>query len=39
MKTVLGAMVDTGVITQAQADRAVQQVHVQEGRPKLPVGS
>ncbi|MDR6532422.1 membrane peptidoglycan carboxypeptidase [Caulobacter rhizosphaerae] len=39
MKTVLGAMVDTGVITQAQADRAVQQVHVQAGRPKLPVGS
>jgi membrane peptidoglycan carboxypeptidase len=32
-------MVDTGVITQAQADRAVQQVHVQAGRPKLPVGS
>jgi penicillin-binding protein 1A len=39
MKTVLGAMVDTGVITQAQATRAVRQVHVQAGRPKLPVGS
>ncbi|TCS13720.1 transglycosylase domain-containing protein [Caulobacter sp. BK020] len=39
MKTVLGAMVDTGVITQAQADRAATQVHVQTGRPKLPVGS
>jgi penicillin-binding protein 1A len=39
MKTVLGAMVDTGVITQAQATSAVRQVHVQAGRPKLPVGS
>jgi len=39
MKTVLGAMVDTGVITQAQADRAERQVHVQTGRPKLPTGS
>jgi len=39
MKTVLGAMVDTGVITQAQADRAATQVRVQAGRPKLPVGS
>ncbi|WP_029916865.1 transglycosylase domain-containing protein [Caulobacter sp. UNC358MFTsu5.1] len=39
MKTVLGAMVDTGVITQAQADRAERQVHVQAGRPKLPTGS
>ncbi len=33
MKTVLGAMVDTGVITQAQATRAVRQVHV---RPAVP---
>ncbi|MBO9557313.1 MAG: transglycosylase domain-containing protein, partial [Caulobacter sp.] len=39
MKVVLGAMVDTGVITQAQADRAERQVHVQAGRPKLPTGS
>jgi len=39
MKTVLGAMVDTEVITQAQATRAVRQVHVRAGRPKLPVGS
>jgi penicillin-binding protein 1A len=39
MKTVLGAMVDTGVITQAQATNAVRQVHVRAGRPKLPVGS
>jgi membrane peptidoglycan carboxypeptidase len=39
MKTVLGAMVDTGLITQAQATQAVDQVHVQSGRAKLPVGS
>jgi penicillin-binding protein 1A len=39
MKTVLGAMVDTGVITQAQANRAERQVRVQTGRPKLPTGS
>ena len=38
MKTVLGAMVETGVITQAQARQAVDEVHVQAGQ-KLPTGS
>lgn len=39
MRTVLAAMVDTGAISQAQADRAVRDIHVQSGRPKLPTGS
>jgi membrane peptidoglycan carboxypeptidase len=39
MRTVLAAMVDTGLITQDQAQRAEDDVHVQTGRPKLPVGS
>ncbi len=39
MKTVLGAMVDTGVITERQAKAAVNQVAVDPGRKKLPVGS
>jgi penicillin-binding protein 1A len=39
MKVVLGAMVDTGAITETQARQAVHEVHVQSGRAKLPVGS
>ncbi|CAN5447153.1 transglycosylase domain-containing protein [soil metagenome] len=39
MKTVLGAMVDTGLITERQAKLAVSQVAVEPGRKKLPVGS
>ncbi len=39
MKTVLGAMVDTGVITEAQARQATRDIHVDAGRPKLPTGS
>ncbi|WP_165188391.1 transglycosylase domain-containing protein [Caulobacter soli] len=39
MKTVLGAMVDTGVITEGQARSAVNQVRVEAGRAKLPTGS
>ena len=39
MKTVLGAMVDTGLITESQAKAAVNQVAVEPGRKKLPVGS
>ncbi|MGR4865876.1 transglycosylase domain-containing protein [Caulobacter sp. LARHSG274] len=39
MRTVLAAMVDTGAITQVQADQAIRDIHVQSGRPKLPTGS
>jgi penicillin-binding protein 1A len=39
MRVVLGAMVDTGAITRAQARRAARNVNVRQGREKLPVGS
>lgn len=39
MRLVLAAMVDTGAISQAQADRAARGVRVATGRPNIPVGS
>ena len=39
MLVVLDAMVDTGVITRAQARQAADSVHVDSGRQKLPTGS
>jgi penicillin-binding protein 1A len=39
MLVVLDAMVDTGVITRAQARQAADSVHVDAGRQKLPTGS
>lgn len=39
MQVVLGAMVETGAITQRQADLAEDRVRVVSGRPKVPTGS
>ncbi|WP_421932599.1 transglycosylase domain-containing protein [Phenylobacterium sp.] len=39
MRVVLGAMVDTKVITQAQARQAIRTIRVDVGRKKLPTGS
>lgn len=39
MRIVLGAMVDTGAITETQARRAARNVRPVTGRPKIPVGS
>ena len=38
-RTVLATMVETGVITEAEARGAARRVRVREGRPDLPVGS
>ena len=39
MHAVLAAMVDTGVITPAQAKAAPRDIHVSDGRRKMPTGS
>ncbi len=39
MRAVLAAMVDTGVITPAQATAAPRNIHVSDGRRKMPTGS